>query len=164
MLQMLRAFGAFAIAVERSATKAAELERLGLADVVIQPDGDDWAEDVRRAADDRLAGIVDTVGASSTLAPALDALGTAGALVVLGYRPGSSLTLDPGRLLFRELVVTGTRYATRVEIARSLELVRQGRVRPVIGARYALSELEAAFAAIRANEVFGRILIDRMDQ
>jgi len=164
MLQMLRAFGASVIAVERSGEKAAELERLGLADVVIQPDGDDWVEEVRVASGDRLVGIVDTVGAVETLAPAVAALGTSGTLVVLGYRPGSTVTVEANRLLFKEMVVTGTRYATRAEIAKSLELVRQGRVRPLIGARFRLSQLESAFSAIRGNEVFGRILIDPMDQ
>jgi len=60
-------------------------------------------------------------------------------------------------------VVTGNRYATRAEIAASLDLVRTGQVEPVIGLVLPLSELDAAFAAIRANEVFGRVLVDCTD-
>ena len=64
------------------------------------------------------------------------------------------------RLLMGEIVVTGNRYATRAEIAASLDLVRAGLVEPVIGLVVPLAELGAAFDAIRANDVFGRVLVD----
>jgi D-arabinose 1-dehydrogenase-like Zn-dependent alcohol dehydrogenase len=63
-------------------------------------------------------------------------------------------------LVNKEISILGTRYATRAEIARSLELVRDGKVKPVIGASFPLEQTEEAFEAIRRNRVFGRILID----
>ena len=70
------------------------------------------------------------------------------------------MEVSPTRLQQEEIVLTGNRYATRAEIAASLELVRLGRVAPVVGRTYPLEALEEAFEAIRANDVFGRILID----
>jgi len=60
--------------------------------------------------------------------------------------------------------VLGTRYATRAEIARSLRLVQERKVKPVIGASFPLAQAEAALEAIRGNQVFGRILIDCAEQ
>lgn len=100
------------------------------------------------------------MGSTATLSEGLDAVGRAGTLVALGFDPGATLAVDPLRLIGEEVVVTGTRYATRAEIAHALELVRQDRVEPIIGATYPLSELNEAFAAIAGNEVFGRVVID----
>ena len=52
MLQMVRAFGGVAIAVEREPAKVAELERRGLADAIVVPAGGEWADQVREAARD----------------------------------------------------------------------------------------------------------------
>ena len=164
MLQMVRAFGGVPIAVERNAEKAAEIDRRGFAEHVVIPDNSAWGETATTVAGGRLAGIVDTVGNSHTLAEGYRALGKAGTLVVLGHVPGAELPIDPERQLLDELVVTGTRYATRAEIAQTMELVRLGRVVPVVGATYPLEQLNDALAAAREERVFGRIIIEVADQ
>jgi propanol-preferring alcohol dehydrogenase len=160
VLQMIRAFGGVAIAVERDRTKASELERRGLADVVVVPDDGSWAGSVREVADDAVAGVVDTVATGETLEEGFDALGRAGTLVALGHVPGSVLRVDPERLLMDELVVAGTRYATRAEIAQTMELVRLGRVEPIVGATLPLEQLNEALALAHDEEVFGRIVLE----
>lgn len=160
MLQMIRAFGGVAIAIEREPFKVAELERLGLADEIVVPEGPTWAEQVRAAAGGRLAGLVDTVASTATLNEGYKALGVAGTLVTIGHIPGSVLSLDPERLLMQELVVAGTRYANRAEIARTMELVRLGRVTPIVGARVPLEQVNEALDMATSQKVFGRIMID----
>ncbi|MBO0873774.1 MAG: alcohol dehydrogenase catalytic domain-containing protein [Pseudonocardia sp.] len=163
MLQMIRAFGGVAIAVEASRRKAGEIDERGIADAVVVPDGESWAGQVRDAATGALAGLVDTVATSATLTEGYRALGRAGTLVALGHVPGSELRIDPERLLMDELVVAGTRYATRAEIAATMELVRLGKVIPIVGARYPLGRLEDALRRARGADVFGRIMIDITD-
>lgn len=160
MLQMIRAFGGVAIAIERDPAKAAELERRGLADFVVMPESATWAPEVRQIADGKLAGVVDTVATGSTLEQGFDALGRAGTLVALGHVPGERIVVDPERLLLEELVVSGTRYATRAEIAQTMELVRLGKVKPIVGATLPLEQLNEALAMARAQQVFGRIIME----
>ena len=160
VLALVRAFGGVAIAVEQDAAKADELERRGLADNVVRTTGEDWAAAVREVAGGGVDAVVDTVGSTATLTESIDAVGRAGILVALGFDPASSLTIDPFRLVSEEITVTGTRYATRAEIAQTLELVRQGRVTPLIGATFPLAELNEAFVAIGRNAVLGRVVIE----
>jgi D-arabinose 1-dehydrogenase-like Zn-dependent alcohol dehydrogenase len=63
-------------------------------------------------------------------------------------------------LINKEITIMGTRYATRAEIAHSLNMVRDGKVTPVIGASFPLAQAEDALVAIRQNQVFGRVLVD----
>ena len=74
--------------------------------------------------------------------------------------PRLALTLDPTSLIIDEVIVTGSRYATRAEIALTLDLVAQRRVEPVIGARFALDDAPEAYRAMQRNEVFGRVVVD----
>jgi D-arabinose 1-dehydrogenase-like Zn-dependent alcohol dehydrogenase len=160
VLQMMRAFGAYTIAVEIDRAKADEIERRGLADALVVPEGDSWAGQLREAAGDRLTGIVDTVATEATFEQGFAALGRAGTLGVLGHVPGARPRIDPERLLLEELVVTGTRYATRAEIDQTMELVRLGRVRPIVGAHMPLEQLNEALEDANAQRVFGRIVLD----
>jgi propanol-preferring alcohol dehydrogenase len=160
VLQVVRAFGGTAVAVELDPAKADELVRRGLADAVIGPDEPAWETEAGGAARRQIDAVIDTVGSSETLGAAASGVGRGGTVVALGFQPGATLAIDPFRLIGDEVSVTGTRYATRAEIAETLELVRQDRIEPVIGASFALSELDAAFEAIRGNRVLGRIVIE----
>ena len=160
MLQVARAFGARVIGVERDPTKLAELEERGLADVLVDSGAPGWSDQLSRAAGGRLSACVDMVSSQETLDGGIAALDAGGTFVVVGYRTDTQVRVPSARLLLGEIVVTGNRYATRAEIAASLDLVRAGRVEPVIGLVVPLPDLDAAFAAIRANEVFGRVLVD----
>jgi D-arabinose 1-dehydrogenase-like Zn-dependent alcohol dehydrogenase len=159
-LQVVRAFGGSVIAVERDPAKAAEIARRGLAETVVDPAAADWAQEALAAAGGEIDAVIDTVGSSETLAGAAASIGRAGTVVALGFQPGATLAIDPLRLISDEITITGTRYATRTEIAETLELVRTKRIEPVIGARFGLGELDDAFDAIRGNEVFGRVVIE----
>jgi alcohol dehydrogenase, propanol-preferring len=160
MAAMAQAFGATVIAIERDARKERELRELGF-DVVWNP-GDEasWARRLAADLPSRVDVCVDTYASASTLRNGVDLVGRAGTFVVVGFQTGVSVELDPATLLFEEVVVTGSRYATRAEIAQTLELVAQGRVTPVIGARYPLERTAEAYRAMQANEVFGRILVE----
>lgn len=79
-------------------------------------------------------------------------------MVALGHVPGSEVRIDPERLLLEELVVTGTRYATRAEISQTMELVQLGKITPIIGARVALEDLNHALPL--GHNTFGRVMFD----
>ncbi|TMD00675.1 MAG: zinc-binding dehydrogenase [Chloroflexi bacterium] len=165
MLQVAKAFGAFVIAVERDPAKLLRLQEFAV-DAIVDAASESWQADLVRAADGQLDACIDFVGAPVTTANGISALGRGGTFVVVGVLPGlrsdksAVLSADPMYLVNKEITIMGTRYATRAEIARSLGLVRDGKVKPIIGASFPLSQAEDALEAIRLNQVFGRVLID----
>jgi propanol-preferring alcohol dehydrogenase len=161
MALMARAFGARVVAIELDPAKERRLGQCGF-DVVWNPGGDDtmWADRLLAELDGKVDVCVDMVASNSTLANGLRLVGRAGTFVVVGFQRGARLELDPSLLLLDEIVVTGSRYATRAEIAATLELVAQRRVEPVIGARYGLEDTPVAYRAMEANQVFGRIVVE----
>jgi alcohol dehydrogenase, propanol-preferring len=160
MAGMAKAFGARVVAIERDTAKEKRLGECGF-DVVWSPgDEPEWAEALIGALGGKVDVCVDTVGSGSTLANGAKVVGRGGTFVVVGFQPGSSLTIDPTGLILDEVFVTGSRYATRAEIARTLDLVAQRRVEPVIGARFTLDDALEAYRAMQRNEVFGRIVVD----
>lgn len=165
MLQVAKAFGAFVIAVERDAEKLRRLPEIA-PDALIDSSEPDWQASLVAAAGGQLDVCIDFVGSPETTSGGLAALGRGGIFVIAGSMPHlrsdskAVISAAPMYLVNKELSILGTRYATRAEIARSLELVRDGSVQPIIGATFPLEQAEAAFEAIRKNQVFGRILID----
>jgi D-arabinose 1-dehydrogenase-like Zn-dependent alcohol dehydrogenase len=165
MLQVARAFGAFVIAVERDSEKLRRLEDFA-PDALVDASSVSWETELAQVANGQLDVCIDFVGSPTTTGKGLAALGRGGIFVIAGSMPelrsdkNAVISAAPMYMVNKELSILGTRYATRAEIARSLELVRDGKVKPVIGASFPLEQTEEAFEAIRQNKVFGRILID----
>ena len=118
------------------------------------------------AADGQLDVCIDFVGTPETTSGGIAALGRGGTFVIAGTLPSlrrdkrAVVSASPMELVSKELTIVGTRYATRAEISRSLDFVRQGKVKPIIGASFPLAQAEEALEAIRQNQIFGRVLID----
>jgi propanol-preferring alcohol dehydrogenase len=165
MLQVAKAFGAFVIAVERDSEKLRRLQDVA-PDALVDASSDSWQTALGEAAAGQLDVCIDFVGTPDTTSRGLAALGRGGIFVIAGTMPAlrsdktAVISAAPMYLVNKELSIIGTRYATRAEIARSLELVRDGKVTPIIGASFPLEQAEEALEAIRRNRVFGRVLID----
>ena len=165
MLQVAKAFGAFVIAVERDPAKIKRLRDFNI-DALIDSSMESWQSDLIEAASGQLDTCIDFVGTPVTTSGGIAALGRGGIFVIVGTLPAlrsdksAVISVAPMYLINKEITITGTRYATRAEIAHSLQLVRDGSVKPIIGASFPLAQAEDALEAIRRNQVFGRVLID----
>ncbi len=159
MVEMARAFGASVVAIERDAAKLARLAELGGFEAIVGAPADLSSAELVERAGGPLDAVFDTVGAPQTLRLGLSSLGRGGRLVIIGVHPGGVDGVGSIEMIDGERAILGTRYASRSDIARALELVAQGRVAVHIGARFPLERLGDAFAAIQASEVFGRIFV-----
>ena len=160
MVAVARALGARVIGIERDPAKEQQLAARGC-DLTWNPGDDpDWASRLAEELGVRADVCVDMVASRSTLTNGVALLNRSGTLLIVGYQGGVTFELDPRPFVLDEVVVTGSRYATRADIAAALDLVAQGRVEPVIGARYPLAEVAEAYRVMQANEAFGRIVVD----
>lgn len=162
MAQIARAFGGRVATVDRDPQKLSRLESMGF-EAVIDASAETWISDLLDAMGGGMDCIVDMVGSTETLAAAWDSLGIGGTFVAVAATPRVTMPVEPLQLVMKEIVVTGNRYASRAEIAASLDLVGEGAVECVVGARYPLDRVQGAMDAILANEVFGRVVIDVAD-
>ena len=65
----------------------------------------------------------------------------------------------PHELVRGELEVFGSRATTKQELQDTMDLVAQGRIRPIIDKSFSLENVEEAFDALRNGESLGRNVI-----
>lgn len=160
MVQMARLFGARVIAADISDEKNEKAKDYG-AEAVINTAGRPFD----RSFDDKLMEItggkgvdaaIDLYGSSASTAACYRALDIAGTLVRIGSRTGDMLEIDPTNLTQKEIILTGARYNTKEELSRSLDLVRAGKIKPVVPFSFPLADLNKVLDMIEENKVFGR--------
>lgn len=112
--------------------------------------------------------VLDPVG-GDRFTDSLRALRVGGILVVIGFVGGSIPELRVNRLLLRNLTVTGIsadtmdaeRPGTLAMVTDAVQqLLDQGRLRPVIGARVPFDRAAEALALVERGEVIGKIVVD----
>ncbi|MBA3842616.1 MAG: alcohol dehydrogenase catalytic domain-containing protein [Actinobacteria bacterium] len=159
MVEVARAFGADVTAVERDPVKVDRLRELGLGTAILAEDGMTGTA-LADAAGGQFDAVFDFVSTPQTIRQGVDALGRGGVLVIVGASTGTADGIHSIDLINKEKSIVGSRYATRAEIQKSLQLVADGNVSVHIGARFDLPQIQDAFAAITSNAVFGRVIID----
>jgi propanol-preferring alcohol dehydrogenase len=156
MLQVARwAHARKVIAVEVAPFKRQQCLDAG-ADVFVDASQGAVAEQLLQATGGKGIDVaIDFVCSAATLEPALAALGKGGRLVTLGGNAGR-FTANPGEMLRKELEILGSRYASKTEVAESLELVARRELWPIVPEQVPLSEAEAVHQRLDQGLVTGR--------
>lgn len=174
-IQVAKQLGAVVAVTAGSDTKLDLCRELG-ADILINYRDDDFVEHVRRATDGRGADVILDIMGAAYLDRNLDALAADGRLVIIGMQGGVKGELNIGKLVGKRLQVIGTALRARPVggphgkgdiVAAVVEsvwpMIADGRVRPVIGARFPLAEAQEAHRALATGEVSGKILLTVRD-
>jgi alcohol dehydrogenase, propanol-preferring len=161
-VQMAKLSGGWVIAADISDAKLAAARECG-ADALVDPRRGDLAAQVDKLTDGRgVDAAIDFVASRETLESSLKSLARAGRLVIIGSRPtavfgaDSSFMIDPRRVLGHMLEIHGSRYVTLTEIAQTLELLRQKRIRAIVSRTFPLEGAEEAHELLRKNALVGR--------
>jgi alcohol dehydrogenase, propanol-preferring len=100
------------------------------------------------------------VGTRDSLRQGLDALRPGGKLLVVAYQ--DEVFDVPSRPLFMtERQIIGCRGSTKEDLIEVVRLAREGKLVPVIGARYALEDIGRAVARLESGDLVGRIVLTR---
>lgn len=170
-IQVAKQLGAVVAVTAGSAAKLDLCRELG-ADIAINYRDDDFVERVRRATDGRGADVILDIMGAAYLDRNLDVLAADGRLVIIGMQGGVKGELNIGKLVGKRLQVIGTALRARPVggphgkgdiVAAVVEsvwpMIADGRVRPVIGARFPLAEAQEAHRALASGDVSGKILL-----
>ncbi len=165
MVQMARLCGARVIAADIGEEKLALAREWGADDVIDARRGE-LAAQVKTFTDNRgVDAAIDVVGSAQTLEASIASLAVGGRLVIIGAKPQAvygvapRFAVDATDFLHRGLEIHSSRYVTAAEIALTLELVRQGRIKAVVTRAFPLEEVESAHELIRKNATAGRIAV-----
>jgi NADPH:quinone reductase-like Zn-dependent oxidoreductase len=158
-IQAARACGGRVIAAIRSNKTAAAAREAG-ADVVFSTQEHDTVKYVKEITDGLGADVVlDFVAQRDTLPASINAVAPAGRLVIMGYFPKGGVLETPTWLFTEEITVTGNRSAGRQDIADTVALIRQGRIKPLISRVFPLQDSVIAHRAFEAGEIVGRAVL-----
>jgi propanol-preferring alcohol dehydrogenase len=162
VVQMARLCGGRVLAADLTDPKL-EMARAVGADDLIDTRREDLAARALALTDGRgVDAVIDCVASRETLEAGFRALARAGRLVIVGSRPpevfGAEPTfrVDPQQMLYRGLEIHGSRYVSLAEIAQTLELLRQRRIRAIVTREFRLEEAEEAHRLLRQNALVGR--------
>ena len=92
--------------------------------------------------------VLDFVATRETLAASVAALAPGGRLVIMGYFPRGGVLETATWPFAEEIEITGKRSAGRQDVADTIALIRNGRIKPQVGRVFALQE------AAQAHEAF----------
>lgn len=161
-LQLAKACGARVIATSRDDAKLAHAVAMG-ADASINGATQDVAKRVMELTGGRGVDVViENVGAAVWSA-ALKSVVRGGRIVTCGATTGDQPPADLRRVFIRQLQIFGSTMGDPGEFADLLTWCAQGRIRPVIDARYPLDEVPAALSHLESGRQFGKIAIDITD-
>lgn len=157
MLMLAKWAHATVIAVDIAADKFDACRKAG-ADHCVNPHNGNAVEALRDLTGGGVDVAIDFVSSTETLETAVQALGRGGRMVTLGGS-GQVFSSNAHAMLEKELVLMGSRYATRQEVIESLELCARGDVWPLVTETADFAGAEALHARVEDGLVTGRAAI-----
>jgi NADPH:quinone reductase len=165
-LQVAKALGASTIAVVSSDEKARVAREAG-ADEVIRAD-EPWRERALELSAGGVDVVLDPVG-GDRFTDSLRSLREGGRALVVGFTGGSIPEVKVNRLLLRNIEVVGAGWGAYVmghpqrnrEIGEAVEqMILDGFIRPVVGARFELAQAVDAFRTIDERRALGKVVLE----
>lgn len=159
-IQVARLAGAGRIYVVGSTdAKLTQAEALG-ADVLINRHKENWVKAVFKASNRRGVDIVvDNVGAA-TFANSLRALRKGGRLLTVGNTSGPTFEFDNRFIFSKHLSIIGSTMGPHVDFVTVMNLLFDGRLRPVIDTVYPLTDGLTALRRLAADDVNGKLVLN----
>ena len=158
-VQLAQRMGGRVIAVDVDARRREHVAEQG-AEVFLVPDEDGFAPAVREETGGRGADVViDMVASGATMSDSVASLDSGGRLVLVGYRPGEPFSASTPDLVFREIEVYGSHWATMTDTVEVLDLVARGTLAPIIVRRLTLEEAPEALDLLESGAAPGRSVL-----
>jgi len=158
-VQLAKRAGGWVVAQTTSPEKAATLRGLGADAVVIAARDGDFSAEVKALTDgEGVDCMLDTVG-TPVFTPARRCLARGGRWLLIGQLTGDFVRFTPAQLILKGISMLSATSTTREELRLSLQLLRPGGIRAMLGPSFALARAEEALALVRSGAAAGRVLV-----
>lgn len=167
VLQLAPRFGVRTVAVVSDEAKEKLVRTLGADEVVRSTDP--WLAEVREVTGGRGVGVVIDMVGGDRFTDSVRSLAIGGRLIVVGFAGGQIPTVRVNRLLLRNLTMIGIsmdimeqEFPGTVAMINGAvqELLDDGRIVPVVGARVDLAHGAEALRIMERREALGKIIVD----
>jgi propanol-preferring alcohol dehydrogenase len=158
-VQMAAVAGGIVIAVDIADRKLEWARKFG-AQQIYNPTGREAVKELRKLTAGGPDVVLEAIGNPTTIAQGYDLVRTGGRLCVIGYT-NQPLSLNPAKLMYREVTVVGSLGCRPVDYPRLIEMVRVGKVevRAQVTHRFPLDKIGDAFEVMRRGESLRSIVI-----
>jgi NADPH2:quinone reductase len=166
VLQVAKGLGARTIGIVSSDTKEGVAREAG-ADHVLRSDGP-WKDEAKEVSGGGVDVVVDPVG-GDRFTDSMRSLAEGGRVVVVGFTGGSIPEVKVNRLLLNNTEVIGAGWGAYVtskpDVVREVgsaiaQLIDDGSVRPIVGARFPLDHAAEALELIDGRGAVGKVVLD----
>lgn len=150
--------GARAIAIARNSARRKLALELG-AVVAIDPEAGDLVDAVQRASGGLgVDCFLDLVGIEGSIEKGVRSCRKGGRVVIVGYT-APTFQVTAMHMVYNEVQILGSRSNTRADLLEIVQLMAEGRLRPVIDHRIRLEDANAEYARLQEGKVIGRSVI-----
>jgi NADPH:quinone reductase-like Zn-dependent oxidoreductase len=157
-VQIAKLLGARVIATASTAAKLARAKELG-ADDLVNHTAEDFAQATRRLTGKRGVDVVFEHTGAATWDGSVKSLAWGGRLVTCGATAGFDAKFDLRVLFFKQLSFLGSTMGSRAELWQILDLMRAGKLRPVVDRVMPLAEIREAHRVLESRAQFGKIVL-----
>ena len=158
-LQLARMMGAFVMAVDIGEEKLSLARELG-ADIVFDASTGDFSAAAREWTNSEGADVIIELVGTKTFDSSIKSLARGGRMVIIGSHTGTTLTVSPQAMIANEWEILGSRNASKRELVEVVNLVAEGRIKPIVTGMYPLEEAEALHQRLRNQEIIGRVVLE----
>ncbi len=157
-IQVAKALGARVATTIRNVSKLDAVREIG-ADLVINTREEDLVERVKEWTDGRGADVVIDNLAGDVLATSIAAAKATGVIVAFGFAAGPEVKFDIRSLFFEQKELKGSMASDKRDMEFGLQLVREGKITPLLDRTLPLSEAAEAHRLVANNEVTGSVAL-----
>ena len=158
-IQIAKLAGAEVIATSRNEERLAVAAKYGA--IAVNPNSGDLKRIVREMTNaEGLDIVADCVGTRETIRQGLSLIRPGGKVLVIGYLD-EEFAIPSLDLFLHEKEIIGCRGSTKGDLEAVTELVSKGKIVPLVGKHYPLSEIRAAAETLKSGDVIGRIVLQR---
>ncbi len=158
-IQILNNLSAKVIVVGRKEEKLRVAKELG-ASVSINSTSGDYVKEIMEYTGGRGAdNVIDLAGDPKEVPKLLSALKRGGTLSIVGYS-SSQISLDYRRIALDAIQIRGSRSYTRNDLRLAVNLMKSGKVMPIISHKVPLESANNAISLVRNGSSIGRVVLE----
>ncbi|MEE9189930.1 MAG: zinc-binding dehydrogenase [Candidatus Neomarinimicrobiota bacterium] len=157
-IQIAKSVGSTVIAASSSAENLEKASALG-ADFTLNHKTGNISASVKEITGGQGVDVVFEHVGEATWNTSLKMLGKGGRIVTCGATTGARVEIDIRHLYYKQQSILGSTMGNRAAFENSFELVKSGKIKPVVDRKFPMEEIQAAHQYLEEGAQFGKVMI-----